>query len=140
MSRRSQTPIEAEPIISLWLVIVGIVTGLWGLALFVTDQGPTELIWAWPGDLLTSRLIGVMLLTIMTGALLGRGSSDLGRIVLHVTIVYAIGLSVASLWGLLLRQPLRPSYAIAFAIIAIGSALTLRFGTRPTLAPREVSI
>ena len=118
----------AEPIMSLWLVLVGIVTGLWGLALFVTDQGPTELIWAWPGDLLTSRLIGVMLLTIMTGAMLGRHTVDLGRIVLRVTIIYAIGLTVASLWGLLVGQPLRPGYAIAFAIIAIGSALTLRVG------------
>jgi hypothetical protein len=112
--------------VARWLLIVALVAGLWGIALFVTDQGPTRLIWAWPGDLLTSRLIGVMLLTIMTGALLGRRSADLARIVLHTTIVYAVGLVVASLWGLLLGQPLQPAYASAFALIGGGSALALR--------------
>jgi len=127
----------ATPLLSLWLTVVAIVTGLWGLALFLTDQGPTALIWAWPGDPLTSRLIGVMLLTIMAGALLSRRSADLARIVLLATIVYAIGLTAASLWGLMLGQPLRPGYAFAFAAIAIGSALTLTAGRRGP-APRDV--
>ena len=35
---------------------------------WVTDSGPVPFVWVWPGDLLTSRLIGVMLLTIAVGA------------------------------------------------------------------------
>jgi hypothetical protein len=129
----------AAPLLSLWLTIVAAVTGLWGLALFVTDRGPTALIWAWPGDLLTSRLIGVMLLTIMAGALQSRRSADLARIVLLATIVYAVGLTVASLWGLLLGQPPRPGYAVAFAAIAIGSTLALA-SERRAPAPRDAGI
>lgn len=129
----------AAPLLSRWLTIVAIVTGLWGLALFLTDHGPTTLIWAWPGDLLTSRLIGVMLLAIMAGALHSRRSADLARIVLLTTIVYAIGLTAASLWGLLLGQPARPGYAVAFAAIAIGSALALA-SERRAPAPRDVGV
>jgi hypothetical protein len=112
-------------ILTLWLGIVALVAGLWGLALFLTDRGPSPLIWAWPGDLLTSRLIGVMLLTIMAGALLGRRNADLARVALGVTIVYTLGLTAASLWGLALGQPTRPAYTIVFAGIAVGSWLAL---------------
>lgn len=119
-------PRRPQRFVTLWLDIVAVITGVWGLALFVTDRGPSELIWAWPGDLLTSRLIAVMLLTIMAGALLSRRSIDLSRIILRVTIVYALGLACASLWGLLVGQPLRPGYAVVFALIAIGSLYIIR--------------
>jgi hypothetical protein len=90
--------------VSLWLAAIGVVTGLWGLALFITDHGPSPLVWVWPGDLLTSRLIGVMLLTIMASAVLSRRSTNLSRLVLRVTIVYAAGLTVTSLWGFCLAN------------------------------------
>src|SRR5437588_2672919 len=51
-----------------WFVVVAIVLGLWGLALFVTDAGLSSLMWVWPGDPLTSQLIGVMLLALAAGA------------------------------------------------------------------------
>ena len=51
-----------------WLVAVAVVAALWGMALFVTDDGSSELVWAWPGDLLSSRLIGVMLVTVASCA------------------------------------------------------------------------
>jgi hypothetical protein len=38
------------------------------------------------------------------------------------------GLSVASRCGLLLGQPQQPGYTIAFAVIALGSVLTLVVG------------
>jgi hypothetical protein len=110
---------------ALWLNCVALVTGVWGVALFLTDQGPSPLIWVWPGDALTSRLIGVMLLTVMTGALLSRRSADLARLMLRVIAVYGAGLALASLWGLVLGQPVRPSYAIVFGLIAAISALIL---------------
>jgi hypothetical protein len=129
---RPPRPIEPAPprvppgrIQTRWLEVVALITGVWGVALFLTDRGPSPLIWAWPGDLLTSRLIAVMLLTIMAGALVSRRDMDLARVVLRATIVYALALCVASVWGLLLGQPARPAYAITFAAIALGSALVL---------------
>ena len=110
-----------SPALARWLDVVTLITGAWGVVLFVTDRGPFPLIWAWPGDLLTSRLIAVMLLTVAAGALLSRRRADLARVTLLVTIVYGIGLSAASLWGLVLGQPLRPVYAIVFSCIAVVS-------------------
>jgi hypothetical protein len=110
-----------SPALTRWLDVVALISGLWGLALFVTDRGPSALIWAWPGDLLTSRLIAVMLLTIAAGALVSRRRADLARVILVTTIVYSFGLSAASLWGLMTGQPLRPAYALVFASIAVIS-------------------
>ena len=50
-------------IVKGWLWGTAVLTAIWGLALFLTDAGPATLIWVWPGDLLTSRLIAVMLWT-----------------------------------------------------------------------------
>ena len=124
-------------LLARWLAAVALITGVWGVARFVTASGPSPLIWAWPGDLLTSRLIAVMLLTIMAGALLSRGSADLARVSLQTTIVYALGLTAASLWGLVLGQPARPAYAIVFAAIALGSWLVL--GAARTASARGAS-
>jgi hypothetical protein len=100
-----------------------------GLALFVTDRGFSPLIWAWPGDLLTSRLIAVMLLTIAAGVIVSRARADLARVTLLATIVYGLGLGAASLWGLVLGQPLRPAYAIVF--ICIGAVSWRMLATIP---------
>jgi len=83
--------------VRLWLVIIAIVTVLWGLALIVTDDGPSTLIWVWPGDLLTSRLIGVMLLTIAAGAIYSLPARGTARPMLAMILTYGLGLSLASL-------------------------------------------
>ena len=59
-----------------WLILVGLLLGVWGLALFITDSGPSDLIWVWPGDLLTSRLIAAMLLAIAVTAFYSSLSKD----------------------------------------------------------------
>ncbi len=104
-----------------WLWVVGIVTGLWGLALFITDQGPSSLIWVWPGDLLSSRLIGVMLLTISAGAIYSRRFADAARIKLLMIMMYSIGLAAASVWNLLSGKPVKPLYIIIFGVIFLVS-------------------
>jgi hypothetical protein len=114
-------PRPPSPALARWLDVVALITGAWGLALFVTDRGFSPLIWAWPGDLLTSRLIAVMLLTIATGAIISRTRADLARVTLLATIVYGLGLGAASLWGLVLGQPLRPAYAVVFICVAAVS-------------------
>src|SRR5437870_3955674 len=55
----ASAPIEQVPPASStrgWFVTTAVVLGLWGLALFITDGGPSPLIWAWPGAPLTSQL------------------------------------------------------------------------------------
>lgn len=128
---------EAPPppfVTACWLGAVALISGLWGLALFLTDAGPSALIWAWPGDLLTSRLIGVMLLTIAAGAAASLRHADRARIALLATLVYALGITLAAGWGLVVGQPARPGYALGFAGIALGSGYLL---AAARLAPAE---
>jgi len=108
-----------------WLIIVATVTALWGLALILTDSGPSTLIWVWPGDLLTSRLIGVMLLTIAAGAVYSLPARGTARPMLAMILTYGLGLSLASLSFALAGKPLKLSYFILFGIIFLVSALLL---------------
>jgi hypothetical protein len=108
-----------------WLGLVAAVTALWGLALFVTDNGPSGLIWVWPGDLLTSRLIAVMLLTIAVGAVYALRYADVSRVMLCVIGVYGFGVMLANLWNILANKPVNPSYVAAFGIMFLVSATLL---------------
>lgn len=109
------------PSVRWWLGIVAIVTALWGLALLITDSGPSPLVWVWPGDLLTSRLIGVMLLTIAAGSIYSLSSRGLARPMLAMNAVYGLGLTVASLWNALAGKPVKPAYALLFGIVFLVS-------------------
>jgi hypothetical protein len=109
-----------------WLIVVAIITGLWGIALFVTDNGPINLLWVWPGDLLTSRLIAVMLLTIAVAALYSLRDADLARVTLAVLTVYGIGAALANLWSVTAGKPVQPLYVAIFGIIGIISLIELR--------------
>ncbi len=114
-----------SPTLRAWLVIVALITALWGLALLVTDSGPSALIWVWPGDLLTSRLIGVMLLTIAAGAIYSRPALGTTRPMSLMIIVYGIGLAAASLWNATAGKPVKLSYVLVFGIMAVVSAVLL---------------
>jgi hypothetical protein len=108
-----------------WLGLVAAVCALWGLALFVTDNGPSGLIWVWPGDLLTSQLIAVMLLTIALCAVYALRYADLSRVMLGVIAVYGFGVMLANLWNILANSPVNPSYVAAFGIMFLVSATLL---------------
>ena len=108
-----------------WFVLVAILMTLWGLALIFTDSGPSELIWVWPGDLLTSRLIGVMLLTIAAGAVYSLPATGTARPMLAMILVYGLGLSLASVWNALAGKPVKISYALIFGIIFLVSVVLL---------------
>ena len=112
-------------LVGRWLSLVAAVTALWGLALFVTDSGPSSLIWVWPGDLLTSRLIAVMLLTIAVGAAYALRYADASKVMLGVIAVYGFGVMVANLWNILANKPVIPSYVAAFGIMFLVSATLL---------------
>lgn len=115
----------ARPATRAWLAGTAAITGLWGLALFVTDQGPLPWIWVWPGDLLSSRLISVMLLAIAAGALYSRRFSDPARLMLAMLAVYSLGLALSSLWNAFLGLPVRPAYLVVFGLIGLGSIALL---------------
>src|SRR5690606_17616664 len=38
--------LPASVVTQVWLPIVATITGVWGMALFVTDNGPISLLWA----------------------------------------------------------------------------------------------
>ncbi len=123
---------ESNPItpptqpIRLWLIIVALLTALWGVALFITDSGPINLIWVWPGDLLSSRLIAVMLLTIMTAALYSLNNADVARVTLVLMIVYGFGAALANLWSLTSGKPVQLLYTLAFGAMGLISLLWFR--------------
>jgi hypothetical protein len=111
-----------------WLLATALITGLWGLALFLTDQGPLPWIWVWPGDLLTSRLIGVMLLAIACGAIYSHRFQDPARLMLAMLTVYSLGLALSSLWNAFLGLPIREAYLVVFGVTGLVSAALLFTG------------
>jgi hypothetical protein len=108
-----------------WLGMVALLTGVWGLALFLSDKGPSSLIWGWPGDLLSSRLIGVMLLTIAIGSVYSLRFVDVSKVMLAMTITYSAGLAMASFWNILAGKPIKVGYLVIFGIIFLGSIASL---------------
>ena len=123
-----------DPFSTAWLALVATVAALWGVALFVTDSGPWRAIWAWPGDLLTSRLIAVMLLTIAVGSTYGLWHGDAARVMLGVVAVYGLGVAVANLVNILADKPVNATYTATFGAVALGSALALVVGRGTTWA------
>ena len=105
-----------------WLWGTAVFTALWGLALFITDDGGSALIWVWPGDLLTSRLIAVMLWTVAGTAVYALRSQESLPVALALATAYGVGVVVANLWNIAVFKPF---YAGFFAILAIGSAIFL---------------
>jgi hypothetical protein len=120
--------------VRVWLVVVAVIVGLWGVALFLTDQGPSGEIWAWPGDGLTNRLIAAMLMTIAVSALLNCPYADVAQIMLGVTWLYGMGLGLASAWNRLAGKPIKLSYLVVFGAIGLGSAVLLLLD-RPVSQP-----
>jgi hypothetical protein len=119
----SEQTADSQPstmITRFWLIGVALVMGLWGMALFLTDSG-SDLIWLWAGDLLTSRLIAVMLLTICAAALYSHRFADTARITQLVIVVYGVGVVVSNFISLLSDKPLKPIYVALFGIAALVS-------------------
>jgi hypothetical protein len=105
----------------LWFYVVATVAALWGAALFTTDNGFTPLIWAWTGDLLTSRLIAVMLLTIAAAALYSLRSTSAAQVTLVTMIVYGFGAALAGLLNGVTGKPIPLFYVLALGLMGIVS-------------------
>lgn len=127
----AETPADQrrpKAVVQGWLGLVALLTGLWGLALFVTQQGPSPLLWLWPQDPLASRLIAVMLLTIAAASLYSLRSATLARTTLAMTLLYGVGGVAAALWNALTGKPIPLAYVIALGLLALGSLLWLLIG------------
>jgi hypothetical protein len=77
------------------------------------------LIWVWPGDPLSSRLIGVMLLAVAAGSAYSLRYADTSRVMLATLATYGLGLAVASLWNLAAGLPVKPGYLVVFEVICL---------------------
>ena len=117
---------------ALWLI--GGVAGLWAVALFLKPDGPWPLIWPWPGDALTTRLIASMFLTISVGALAALPSQRLACTVFWATGVYGIGVVIAGFAHVMTTRPsptgyaavtLPKSYMVVWGALGIVAALAL---------------
>ncbi len=118
-------PATLTPGTRLWLWAVAIVAGLWAVALAVTDSGFLPLIWVWPGDLWSSRLIAVMLFTLTAGALYSLRTPDTVGITLAVWVVYSFGVVLANGWNLVGGKPVKEAYATAFLLLGMISLFLL---------------
>jgi hypothetical protein len=124
------TPADLRPASGLcrtWLGALSLITVLWGFCLFATDLGTGKPIWVWPGDLLTSRLISVMLLTISVGGATALRYRDTARMMLITTATYGVGVVVAGLWNHFAGKPLPILYIGAFALAFLVSVSMLFF-------------
>ena len=130
---QAQDSAPADALSRSWFLVVAVAMALWGAALFITDNGASDLIWVWPGDLLSSRLISVMLLSIAVGANYSMHRADTTRIMLWIVVVYGAGVAVANLWNALSSKSIKGSYTLVFALMAIVSAAML-FMNRQTRA------
>ncbi len=131
------TPDDSQPTDNLtraWLTLIAVLMGLWGIALFITDSG-SDLIWVWVGDLLTTRLIAVMLLTIAVAAIYSRNYVDTARITLIAIVVYGFGVIAANIANLLDNKPLKPVYVVVFGIAALISLGLLIVNREQPAAP-----
>lgn len=71
-----------------------VVFGLWAAALMLWPQGDLALVWPWPSDPLTTRLIGAMLLTLFMMSWMARNRAELAR-------VAGVGMATYGLWVLI---------------------------------------
>jgi hypothetical protein len=118
----------------LWFVLVALSTGIWGAALFLTDSGPLGPVWVWPGDLLTSRLIAVMLLTIAAACLYSIRSASAAAVTLAIIAVYGLGAAVAGLLNIAAEKPVPALYVLALGgigAVSAGMFVTARRAHRP---------
>jgi hypothetical protein len=110
-----------------WLLIVSGLSAVWGLALLITDDGFWDKIWVWPGDTLTSRLIGVMVLTIAAGSLWSLRSRAAATTMLAMNAAYGLGVCAANVWSSTQDKPVQESYVVAFGVIGLGSLALLAY-------------
>lgn len=80
-----------NPLLPLWLVLVGITMVGWSLALFLAPDTLFPAVFLWPDDARTSRLVAAMLLAVGISALLAMNDVGSGRLALLFAGVFGVG-------------------------------------------------
>ena len=109
----------------LWLLLAGLALTLWGGALFAVPSAPIGLVFVWPGDPLTSRLIAAMLVTLGLALWLARADSRLLPQARIFGAAYGLGGAVAVLGNVARGLPFPPLYLGALAVLGVVSAAFL---------------
>ena len=123
---------EPDMRVKALLALVIAVFGPWAVALFALDAGPSPLVWVWPGDLLTSRLIAVMPLTLALTALVSWRSAVLAMTTLVLVAVYGLGGAAAGLMNAVAGKKVPLLYVMAFGAFGLAAAWRLVATRRPT--------
>ncbi len=129
--RGSEARDPVPAIQSYWLLAAGVVFVLWGLALFVMPAAKFPLVFNWPSDPLTSRLIAAMLLTLGASSLVARRDGTLLPQAHILSAAYGLGVVVAILPNIASGLPWPPLYLAAFTVVGVVSAGFLLTGRRP---------
>jgi hypothetical protein len=114
-----------------FLTTVAIITGLWGVAPIVMPAGPVPMIWTWPADALSSRLIGTMLLTLGVMCISARRDADLSALALAVLAHYGFGVVLAGLMNAQAGKTLSLAYMAVLGSIAAVAILLRLIPVRP---------
>ena len=119
---------DREPtalIVRLWMLFTAVLLGSWGIALFFSNTGPITAVWVWSYDVLSTRLIGVMLFAVAIGLLYSFRFRDVAHVMLATLVVYGVGISAASLWNVIVDEPFPVSYFVVFGLVSLVSLLLI---------------
>lgn len=97
---------------------IGTLAGVWGLALFIWPAGPAPLLWPWPDDPLTTRLIAAMFLTVATACHYAEGRAE--RLTAYILcIIYGTGISIVVALALVAGKPGFWAYLVFWAGVVV---------------------
>jgi hypothetical protein len=126
--REAREPVSAAQ--SFWLLAAGAVLAACGLALFAVPATAFPLVFNWPSDPLTSRLIAAMLLTLAAIFLVARRNARLLPQAHILGAAYGLGVVVAIMPNILRGLPWPPLYLVAFAVLGVVSTVFPLAGRR----------
>lgn len=116
----------SRPFEAGWHVLAGVLLGIWAGALFVAPATPVALIFLWPADPLTSRLIAAMLMTLAAAMLIARGRAGLSLSANLVGAIYGWGGVAALAVNMAAGLSWPPAYLAVFGLVgAVSTALLL---------------
>jgi hypothetical protein len=122
-----------------WMLVAGLVLAIWGAALFLIPTTPYPLVFNWPQDELSSRLIAAMLMTIAVAFFQSRRDAGLARLALLFAGVYGVGVVAAGLMNAVGGKPVPLLYVTGFAIVGLASLGLLAGIKTSRISPQAAS-
>ncbi|WP_353644978.1 hypothetical protein [Mesorhizobium sp. WSM2239] len=122
-----------------WMLVAGLVLAIWGAALFLIPTTPYPLVFNWPQDELSSRLIAAMLMAIAVAFFLSRRDAGLARLALLFAGVYGVSVVAAGLMNAVGGKPVPLLYVTGFAIVGLASLGLLAGMKASRISPQAAS-